>query len=100
MGSAQASDYLENKLIDHLFRTGAFAKPAGILREVHNATVEFFDFGERQRIAVVLFRATVAVEGDARGAVHVATDVDAARGARARRQIGRASCRERVLYTV
>ena len=30
MGTAQASDYLENKLVDHLFRTAAFAKPAGI----------------------------------------------------------------------
>jgi len=30
MGTAQASDYLENKLIDHLFRTGTFAKPAGL----------------------------------------------------------------------
>jgi len=30
MGLAQASDYLENKLIDHLFRTGTFAKPPGL----------------------------------------------------------------------
>jgi hypothetical protein len=30
MGTAQASDYLENKLIDHLFRTGTFAKPAAL----------------------------------------------------------------------
>ena len=30
MGTAQASDYLENKVIDHLFRTGTFAKPAGL----------------------------------------------------------------------
>jgi len=30
MGTAQASDYLENKLVDHLFRTGTFAKPAGV----------------------------------------------------------------------
>ena len=30
MGAAQASDYLENKLIDHLFRTGTFAKPAAL----------------------------------------------------------------------
>ena len=30
MGTAQASDYLENKLIDHLFRTGTFAKPTGL----------------------------------------------------------------------
>lgn len=30
MGTAQASDYLENKLIDHLFRTATFAKPAGL----------------------------------------------------------------------
>ena len=30
MGQAQASDYLENKLIDHLFRTATFAKPAAL----------------------------------------------------------------------
>lgn len=30
MGTAQASDYLENKIIDHLFRTATFAKPAGL----------------------------------------------------------------------
>ena len=30
MGTAQASDYLENKLIDHLFRSGTFAKPAAL----------------------------------------------------------------------
>jgi hypothetical protein len=30
MGTAQASDYLENKLIDHLFRTATFAKPAAL----------------------------------------------------------------------
>jgi len=30
MGAAQASDYLENKLIDHLFRTATFAKPAAL----------------------------------------------------------------------
>jgi len=30
MGTAQASDYLENKLIDHLFRTGSFTKPSGL----------------------------------------------------------------------
>jgi hypothetical protein len=30
MGTAQASDYLENKIIDHLFRTGTFAKPAAL----------------------------------------------------------------------
>jgi len=30
MGTAQASDYLENKIVDHLFRTGAFAKPTGL----------------------------------------------------------------------
>ena len=30
MGTAQASDYLENKLIDHLFRTATFAKPTGL----------------------------------------------------------------------
>jgi len=30
MGTAQASDYLENKLIDHLFRTGTFTKPSGL----------------------------------------------------------------------
>ncbi|MEO8680392.1 MAG: hypothetical protein ABI665_15175 [Vicinamibacterales bacterium] len=30
MGTAQASDYLENKLIDHLFRTASFTKPTGL----------------------------------------------------------------------
>lgn len=30
MGLAQASDYLENLLIDHLFRTRTFAKPAAL----------------------------------------------------------------------
>ena len=30
MGTAQASDYLENKLVDHLFRTATFAKPAAL----------------------------------------------------------------------
>lgn len=30
MGTAQASDYLENKLIDHIFRSAAFAKPTGL----------------------------------------------------------------------
>jgi hypothetical protein len=30
MGAAQASDYLENKIIDHLFRTGAWAKPTAL----------------------------------------------------------------------
>lgn len=30
MGTAQASDYLENQLIDHLFRGGTFAKPAAL----------------------------------------------------------------------
>jgi hypothetical protein len=30
MGAAQASDYLENKLIDHLFRSGTFAKPTAL----------------------------------------------------------------------
>jgi hypothetical protein len=30
MGTAQASDYLENKLIDHLFRTAAYTKPAAL----------------------------------------------------------------------
>lgn len=30
MGTAQASDYLENKLIDHLFRSATFAKPAAL----------------------------------------------------------------------
>jgi hypothetical protein len=30
MGTAQASDYLENKIIDHLFRTNTFAKPSGL----------------------------------------------------------------------
>jgi hypothetical protein len=27
---SQASDYLENKLVDHIFRAGTFAKPAGL----------------------------------------------------------------------
>lgn len=30
MGAAQASDYLENLLIDHLFRTRTFAKPTAL----------------------------------------------------------------------
>ena len=30
MGTAVASDYLENQLIDHLFRSGTFPKPAGL----------------------------------------------------------------------
>jgi hypothetical protein len=30
MGTSQASDYLENKLIDHIFRTATFAKPAAL----------------------------------------------------------------------
>lgn len=30
MGTAQASDYLENQIIDHIFRTATFAKPAGL----------------------------------------------------------------------
>jgi hypothetical protein len=30
MGTAQASDYLENKLIDFLFRTAAFTKPTAL----------------------------------------------------------------------
>jgi len=30
MGTVQASDYLENKLVDHLFRAATFAKPAGL----------------------------------------------------------------------
>lgn len=30
MGTAQASDYLENQIIDHLFRTATFSKPAAI----------------------------------------------------------------------
>jgi hypothetical protein len=30
MGAAQASDYLENKLVDHLFRSATFAKPAAL----------------------------------------------------------------------
>lgn len=30
MGTAQASDYLENKLVDHLFRTTAFVKPTAL----------------------------------------------------------------------
>jgi hypothetical protein len=30
MGQAQASDYLENLLVDHLFRTRSFPKPASL----------------------------------------------------------------------
>lgn len=30
MGTAQASDYLENAIIDHLFRSRTFAKPAAL----------------------------------------------------------------------
>jgi len=30
MGTQQASDYLENKLVDHLFRTATFAKPSAL----------------------------------------------------------------------
>src|SRR5262252_4224884 len=30
MGTTQASDYLENLIIDHLFRTRTFAKPAAL----------------------------------------------------------------------
>jgi hypothetical protein len=30
MGTAQASDYLENAIVDHLFRTRTFAKPAAL----------------------------------------------------------------------
>lgn len=30
MGTAQASDYLENRLIDHIFRTSTFAKPTAL----------------------------------------------------------------------
>jgi hypothetical protein len=30
MGTAQASDYLENLIVDHLFRTRTFAKPAAL----------------------------------------------------------------------
>lgn len=30
MGTAQASDYLENLVIDHLFRTRTFAKPSAL----------------------------------------------------------------------
>ena len=30
MGTAQASDYLENLIIDHLFRTRTFTKPAAL----------------------------------------------------------------------
>ena len=30
MGTAQASDYLENKLIDHVFRSASFTKPTGL----------------------------------------------------------------------
>jgi hypothetical protein len=30
MGTAQASDYLENLIIDHLFRTRTFAKPSAL----------------------------------------------------------------------
>jgi hypothetical protein len=30
MGTAQASDYLENAIVDHLFRSRTFAKPAAL----------------------------------------------------------------------
>jgi hypothetical protein len=30
MGTQQASDYLENKLVDHLFRAATFAKPTAL----------------------------------------------------------------------
>src|SRR4029450_505273 len=30
MGTAQATDYLENLIIDHLFRTRTFAKPSAL----------------------------------------------------------------------
>lgn len=30
MGTAQASDYLENKLVDHVFRTASFTKPPAL----------------------------------------------------------------------
>jgi hypothetical protein len=30
MGTMQASDYLENKLVDHIFRAAAFPKPTGL----------------------------------------------------------------------
>jgi len=30
MGTAQASDYLENRIIDHIFRTASFVKPTGL----------------------------------------------------------------------
>jgi hypothetical protein len=30
MGTAQASDYLENKIIDHQFRSGTWAKPTAL----------------------------------------------------------------------
>ena len=30
MGTAQASNYLENKLVDHLFRAASFTKPTGL----------------------------------------------------------------------
>jgi hypothetical protein len=37
MGAAQASDYLENLLVDHLFRTRTFAKPAALYMALFTA---------------------------------------------------------------
>src|SRR5262245_42349315 len=37
MGSAQASDYLENFLIDHLFRARAFPKPTALYLALYTA---------------------------------------------------------------
>ena len=37
MGVAQASDYLEIQLVNHLFRTAAFAKPPGLFLALFTA---------------------------------------------------------------
>jgi len=37
MGTAQASDYLENKTVDHWFRTAVFLKPAGLWVALYTA---------------------------------------------------------------
>lgn len=37
MGTAQASDYLENLIIDHVFRTRTFAKPAALWLALYTA---------------------------------------------------------------
>src|SRR5262245_10711430 len=99
MGTAQASDYLENLVIDHLFRTRTWTKPAALYVALFTAAptdagggTEVTGGGYARVSVAPLDTNWNATQGGTAGNSSGA----GGQTSNAALEIGRASCRERV----